>query len=41
MPCECKTFSATRICSSRLAPLGDPEPPLARHVLGVNCKPPE
>ena len=22
MPCECKTFSATRICSSRLAPLG-------------------
>src|SRR6516165_6706414 len=41
MPCECSTFSATRICSSRLAFCGDPEPPLARHVLAVNCKPPE
>src|SRR5690242_5469197 len=41
MPCECSTFSATRICSSRLAPDGEPDPPLARQVLGVNCRPPE
>ena len=41
MPCECSTFSATRICSSRLAPFGEPEPPLARQVLDVNCRPPE
>jgi uncharacterized protein (TIGR00369 family) len=41
MPCECSTFSATRICSSRLAPFAEPEPPLARQVLGVNCRPPE
>jgi hypothetical protein len=40
MPCECSTFSATRICSSRLAPFGEPAPPLERHVLGVNCRPP-
>ena len=25
MPCECSTFSATRICSSRLAPDGEPD----------------
>ncbi len=41
MPCECSTFSATRICSSRLAPFGEPDPPLERQVLGVNCRPPE
>ncbi len=41
MPCECSTFSATRICSSRLALLADPEPPFARQVPGVNCRPPE
>jgi hypothetical protein len=41
MPCECRTFSATRICSSRLAPAGEPEPPLAAQVLDVNCRPPE
>jgi len=41
MPCECSTFSATRICSSRLAPFGEPEPPLECQVLGVNCRPPE
>jgi hypothetical protein len=40
MPCECSTFSATRICSSRLAPEGEPDPPLACHVLEVNCRPP-
>src|SRR5690242_19848692 len=40
MPCECSTFSATRICSSRLAPDGEPDPPLACQVLGVNCRPP-
>jgi hypothetical protein len=41
MPWLCSTFSATRICSSRLAPFGDPEPPLDRQVLDVNCRPPE
>lgn len=41
MPWLCRTFSATRICSSRLAPDGDPDPPLARQVLEVNCSPPE
>jgi hypothetical protein len=41
MPCECSTFSATRICSSRLAPFGEPEPPLECQVLEVNCSPPE
>src|SRR5271163_2809466 len=40
IPCECSTFSATRICSSRLAPLGEPEPPLACQVPDVNCRPP-
>src|SRR5580693_2387529 len=40
MPCECSTFSATRICSSRLAPFGEPEPPLECQVLEVNCRPP-
>ena len=36
MPCVCSTFSATRICSSRLAPAGEPDPPLACHVPTVN-----
>jgi hypothetical protein len=40
MPCECSTFSATRICSSRLAPFGEPAPPLECQVLEVNCRPP-
>ena len=41
MPCVCSTFSATRICSSRLALDGEPEPPLACQVLDVNWRPPE
>src|SRR6201996_9336023 len=41
MPCECKTFSATRICSSRLAPFAAPRPPLARQGRGVTGTPPE
>ena len=32
MPCVFSTFSATRICSARLAVCGEPEPPLARQV---------
>lgn len=40
IPCERSTFSATRICSSRLALAADPEPPLARQVPAVNCRPP-
>ncbi|CEZ69398.1 Uncharacterised protein [Mycobacterium tuberculosis] len=40
IPCERGTFSATRICSSRLALAADPEPPLARQVPAVNCRPP-
>ena len=35
-----KTFRATAICSSRLAAAGDPTPPLAAQVLGLNCRPP-
>src|ERR1700753_1829419 len=40
MPCVCSTFSATRICSSRLALFAEPAPPLACQVLDVNCSPP-
>src|ERR1700731_1371953 len=40
IPWLCSTFSATRICSSRDAPAGEPLPPLARHVPIVNCRPP-
>src|ERR1700727_1984552 len=40
MPCECSTSSATRICSPRLAPFGEPAPPLERQVLEVNWRPP-
>ena len=40
MPCERTTFSATRICSSREAPAGEPLPPLACQVPMVNCRPP-
>src|ERR1700704_1062236 len=41
MPCECSTFSATRICSSRLAVCAEPEPPWACQVPAVNGRPPE
>ena len=41
MPCSALTFSATWICSPRLAFSGEPEPPKAFHVDGVNCSPPE
>ncbi|WP_197498187.1 transglycosylase family protein, partial [Mycobacterium sp. 1165196.3] len=34
--CECSTFSATRICSSRLAPDGEPLPPPAHRAYSVN-----
>ena len=40
MPCSALTRSATWICSSRLASSGCPEPPKARHVESVNCRPP-
>src|SRR5699024_3754389 len=35
-----RTFSATAICSSRLASAALPEPPCACQVCGLNCKPP-
>src|SRR5262245_45435271 len=34
------TFSATAICCSREAIAGDPTPPLAAQVAGLNCRPP-
>jgi len=40
MPWVLRTLLATRICSSRPAFSGMPEPPLARQVLMVNCRPP-
>jgi hypothetical protein len=40
MPCAALTRSATWICCSRLASSGWPEPPKARHVESVNCRPP-
>ena len=40
MPCSALTRSATWICSSRLASSGCPEPPKARQVESVNCRPP-
>ena len=36
MPLAGQVFSATRICSSRVAVWGMPVPPLACHVLGLN-----
>ena len=41
MPWDRSTFSATRICSAREAWFGMPLPPLARQVLGLNCRPPK
>ena len=40
MPWVLRMLLATRICSSRPAVSGMPEPPLARQVLRVNCRPP-
>src|SRR4051794_7005984 len=40
MPCSALTRSATWICSARLASSGCPEPPKARQVESVNCRPP-
>ena len=40
MPCVCRTFSATLICSSREAWCGMPLPPFEDQVPGENCRPP-